>query len=273
MSLASGFDKPSTYVSADERAAETGGKLLYGLDKELAEKAAAKYDPEMEAEARSWVEAVLGEKLEGTFQEALKSGVVLCNLVNALVPGSCPPPKNKKLPFIQMENISNYLAACKKLGVPDYSSFQTVSLYENQDMMAVLTNIFALGSVAKTKGYSGPTIGVKMATENKRDFTEEQLKAGNNVQTFIMQGGTKTEAAALSHAHDGHAINKLKGVDGVQGLGTGGEETFANLGGARTEAASMSHAHDGHVIDKTKGIDGVEGLGTGGDARLGTGLH
>ena len=92
MSLASGFDKPSTYVSADERAAETGGKLLYGLDKELAEKAAAKYDPEMEAEARSWVEAVLGEKLEGTFQEALKSGVVLCNLVNALVPGSCPPP-------------------------------------------------------------------------------------------------------------------------------------------------------------------------------------
>ena len=77
----------------------------------------------------------------------------------------------------------------------------------------------------------------------------------------------------MSHAHDGHVIDKMKGVDGVQGLGTGGEETFANLGGARTEAASMSHAHDGHVIDKTKGIDGVEGLGTGGDARLGTGLH
>ena len=36
----------------------------------------------MQDEAREWVEAVLGIKLEGTFQEALKSGVVLCNLAN-----------------------------------------------------------------------------------------------------------------------------------------------------------------------------------------------
>ena len=27
----------------------------------------------------------------------------------------------------------------------------------------------------------------------------------------------------MSHAHDGHVIDKTKGIDGVEGLGTGGD--------------------------------------------------
>ena len=46
-------------------------------------------DPTMEAEARAWIEAVIGEgPLEGTLQEALKSGAVLCNLINKIKPGT-----------------------------------------------------------------------------------------------------------------------------------------------------------------------------------------
>ena len=45
-----------------------------------------------EEEARAWIEGVLGEPLEGTTHEALKSGVVLCNLLNAIAPGVCPKP-------------------------------------------------------------------------------------------------------------------------------------------------------------------------------------
>jgi hypothetical protein len=56
------------------------------MDKELYAKQQAKWTEgggeKMQDEAREWVEAVLGIKLEGTFQEALKSGVVLCNLAN-----------------------------------------------------------------------------------------------------------------------------------------------------------------------------------------------
>ena len=54
-------------------------------------------DPKAEAEAKEWIEAVQGESLEGdTLHEALKSGVVLCNLINAIKPGTCPKPNPKK---------------------------------------------------------------------------------------------------------------------------------------------------------------------------------
>ena len=77
------------FASYDERAAASGGQVLYGLDKELAEKAAAKYDIGMEHKCREWIEAVTGDKLgESTLQEELKNGVVLCHLVNAIKPGA-----------------------------------------------------------------------------------------------------------------------------------------------------------------------------------------
>ena len=65
------------------------GNVLYGLDKELAEKAAAKYDTGLEGECRAWIENVTGDKLgECSLQEELKNGVVLCNLINAIKPGA-----------------------------------------------------------------------------------------------------------------------------------------------------------------------------------------
>ena len=91
--------------------------MLYGLDKELAEKAAAKYDASADFACRMWVEAVTGEKLgESTLQEELKNGVVLCNLINCIKPGLVGKPSTSKMPFKQMENISMYLDGCTKLG-------------------------------------------------------------------------------------------------------------------------------------------------------------
>ena len=178
------------FTSYDERAAAGGGEVLYGLDKELAEKAALKYDPQAEHACRMWIEAVTGDKLgESSLQEELKSGVVLCHLVNAIKPGSTKTPSNSAMPFKQMENISMYLEACTKLGVPSFSSFQTVALFENKDMNAVLVNIQALGSAAqKLPDYSGPILGARMATAAPREFTEEQMRAGANATTFLGKG-------------------------------------------------------------------------------------
>mgnify|MGYP002635946148 CR=1 FL=1 len=179
-----------TFVSYEQRAAEMGGEVHYGMDKELAEKAAAKYDPALEAASKTWIEQVTGEKLgEMSLQQELKNGVVLCQLVNSISPGICPKPSTAKMPFKQMENISNYLEACDKLGVGKHDQFQTVALYENKDMMQVLTNLQALGRMAaRVPGYSGPTFGAKMADANVREFTQEQLAAGAAQQTFIGKG-------------------------------------------------------------------------------------
>ena len=143
------------YKNADSAELDQNGQVLYGMDKELAAKAAAKFDPVMEADARNWIEAVTGAKLgEMPLQEELKDGTVLCTLVTTISPGVIKAPSTSKMPFKQMENISNYLDACSKLGVPKHDLFQTVALYENKDMIAVLTNIHSLGRVSQKDLFS-----------------------------------------------------------------------------------------------------------------------
>ena len=227
-------DMPSSskshYVSADERMAETGGKLLYGLDKELAEKAAAKYDPQLEGEARAWIEAMTGEPLEGALDEALKSGVVLCNLLRAVDANLLKPPSKMAMPFKQMENIGNYLGACSKLGLQAHDSFQTIDLYEGKDMLAVVRQIHALGRLLqKRPGYSGPTLGVKEADANKREFTEEQMLAAKGTTTFLGKGSHGTAGGAMSKVEAGR-VQVRGNVAGTEGLGTGGEATFVGTG-------------------------------------------
>ena len=56
-----------------------------------------------------------------------------------------------------------------------------MDLYEGQNLAQVQMTIFKLGGMAKKKGFSGPTIGVKVADQNQRQFSEGQLKEGQNI--------------------------------------------------------------------------------------------
>ena len=76
---------------------------MYGINKDLADKAAAKWieqcGDKMETEARAWIQALTGKPLEGKTQQALKSGIVLCELVNIIKPGCCSTPSKMSAPF------------------------------------------------------------------------------------------------------------------------------------------------------------------------------
>ncbi|KAG8466926.1 hypothetical protein KFE25_008305 [Diacronema lutheri] len=129
----------------------------------IKQKNAAKVRPEDEAEMRAWITEVIGEPVEGeTLHDALKSGVVLCKLVNAIKPGAIPKiHPAMAVAFRQMENITFFLNACKALGVPSYDLFLTPDLYEANDMHAVMGTVSALGGAArKVTGYKGPGFGV-----------------------------------------------------------------------------------------------------------------
>jgi hypothetical protein len=65
----------------------------FGLTRELAEKNAAKYSIEDECEILEWIVAVTNieqptETGAEAFQAFLKSGSVLCQLMNAIKPGA-----------------------------------------------------------------------------------------------------------------------------------------------------------------------------------------
>merc|ERR1711916_238399 len=67
----------------------------------------ASYTP-LESEARRFIEDKLGIELDEDTHEALKSGVVLCNLLNELEPGKIAKISNKRMAFMQMENIAAF---------------------------------------------------------------------------------------------------------------------------------------------------------------------
>ena len=185
----------------------------YGMTAELEEKKAAKYDPELEAEARDWMERVTGDRLPGgSLHAALKDGVYLCKLINKLQPGSVPKVNSSKMAFKMMENIGNFLSACEKYGLKKTDLFQTVDLYEDQHMVQVVLALHALGRKAKTKGKPG--IGPKEATANKRSFDEGTKRAGQSV--IGLQMGTNRGASQAGMTPTGlgrqvYGVN-LKGV-------------------------------------------------------------
>lgn len=96
------------------------------------------YSVELEAEAQQWIEEVTGEPFEGEFAKELRDGRRLCLLINAIRPGSVRRVNDSKTPFKQMENISNFLKACRAVGVPEYSLFETVDLFELKDLVLVV---------------------------------------------------------------------------------------------------------------------------------------
>lgn len=174
----------------------------FGMTAELQRKKDAKYDPELEAQAIAWIEAVLGEHVFGgasgqeAFHEKLKDGVILCNLANAL--GGKIKFNSSKMAFKMMENIGKFLTFCDTLGVPKTDMFQTVDLYENQNIPQVINGIHALGRKARSTGKTPHALGPKESAANKREFTEEQLRSGEGV-IGLQMGSNKGASQAGDH--------------------------------------------------------------------------
>ena len=165
----------------------------YGYTKDLEKKKLAKYDPNLESEVRNWISAILKKPFpSGDFGEALKSGVILCQLMNTLKPGSIKKISETSAPFKQMENISNFLTVAKQYGVTDVNLFQTADLFDGSNVHQVVVTLDSLGRAAQTHGFKGPALGVKEAMYNERNFSEEQLKKGDGI--IGLQMGTNAGA-------------------------------------------------------------------------------
>eukprot|EP00747_Dinoflagellata_sp_TGD_P216602 gnl/TRDRNA2_/TRDRNA2_89124_c0_seq2.p1 gnl/TRDRNA2_/TRDRNA2_89124_c0~~gnl/TRDRNA2_/TRDRNA2_89124_c0_seq2.p1 ORF type:complete len:276 (+),score=39.38 gnl/TRDRNA2_/TRDRNA2_89124_c0_seq2:50-877(+) len=118
----------------------------------------------IEEQVKNWVEIVSGEN-KGSDQstmEWLKDGQVLCRLANKLEPRICPRVNTQQLPFKQMENVTAFIHACRKLGVMEKDVFSTVDLFEGKSEKAVINCIANLGSVVRRTApmFHGPYIGV-----------------------------------------------------------------------------------------------------------------
>lgn len=87
--------------SSSPSAWNTGYKSSYSFFFFFLPQLDTKYDPVLEAEARDWLEAVVGEPFPkaGSFHEALKDGAYLCKAMNILEPSSNIKINTSKMAF------------------------------------------------------------------------------------------------------------------------------------------------------------------------------
>jgi len=174
----------------------------YGLTAELQLKTAGKFDLAVANECFQWMASCLPNERSQLqtvtsmqdVADVLKNGVILCKLVNVIKPNSVRKINTNKQTFKEMENISNFLTACESFGCRRTDLFQTVDLYEAGNIPQVINGIQSLGRKAQSiPSFRGPYFGPSESTANKREFTEQQLRAG---QGFIgLQAGSNKGAS------------------------------------------------------------------------------
>ncbi|ODN03617.1 Muscle-specific protein 20 [Orchesella cincta] len=156
---------------------------------------AGRRNAEEEAEAQAWVEQVIQERFPpGRYEDALRDGIILCKLMNKLMPGSIKRINTSGGDYKFMDNIQQFLHGCTKFGVPDVDLFQSCDLIEQKNIVAVTMTLYALGRATYMHPeWNGPHLGPKPAEENLRNFSEDVMRAG---ETMIgLQAGSNKGAS------------------------------------------------------------------------------
>lgn len=177
----------------------------FGMTAELARKRAEKFDAKLASEAMRWIKEVLlwgkdnmASKVTteissmDDMKNSLKDGTILCALINTIKPGSVKKINEGTMQFLQMANIGNFLKAAMSMGINKRDLFETVDLYEGANIPQVLNGIFKFGRKA-AKIFKGPKIGLEEESGNLREFTQEQLRAGEGV--IGLQAGSNKGAS------------------------------------------------------------------------------
>jgi hypothetical protein len=274
---------------------------VFGIDKNIQNRMKAKFDPERQAQAQAWLEKVTEEDLDkynedtppknprSSFHRALYDGRLLCKALNTItkdMPGKklsksgkpkkiIPKISESKMPFQQRENLTKYINACKSLGMAETDCFVSQDLYEGDNIVAVIDQIFALGMLSRQKkiNWQGPKFGVKKSDENKREFSAETLAKGKafvplqnsgsiavekskGTDHIVMYGKAGTELGqsegGISQQNAGSiAVEKSKGTDHIVKYGIVGQEQGKSVGGISQQNAGSI------AVEKEKGTDHI----------------
>lgn len=131
------------------------------LDEDLKLLRASKFSKDSIEEIRNWIfDSVLRVKDQPPnvpLLDLLKDGTILCQLANALILEDDQEQINfikwrhSNLPFVQMDQISQFLDFVRQYGVPEDELFQTIDLYESRDPAAVYQTLKSLSRYANKK--------------------------------------------------------------------------------------------------------------------------
>jgi len=178
-----------------------------GFAAEAQRKINAKYSDELAQESLEWIKSIIDADFNvagdmDNFYEVLKDGQVLCKLVNSIKPGIIKKVNQSQMAFKCMENINAFLEAARELGVPAQETFQTVDLWERQNLNSVVICLQSLGR--KAGQFGKPSIGPKEADKNERHFSEEKLRAGQSIIGLQMGSNKGATQSGINFGNTRH---------------------------------------------------------------------
>ncbi|EXJ88730.1 hypothetical protein A1O1_05662 [Capronia coronata CBS 617.96] len=243
------------------------------LDQDMRKLRLDRYTPGAAKEVRSWIEGILGEKLpEGDLMAALKDGVALCKLVNMAVPPGVKY-KQSNMPFVQMENIAQFLRACEMppLNLPSHDRFLTVDLYDSKDPAQVLQCIAAFSRAANVINPSvfPTTLGAKSKgstmSPQGTGSSGPRSPAYTTTSTSRPRGTSNTAADSPALAFNGlnratysGRISPSKGILARGGLATGGAvSSWSNRNDEGKTAPAWNIHQYGYMGGASQGNQGV----------------
>uniref|UniRef100_A0A0R3RTF9 Calponin-homology (CH) domain-containing protein n=1 Tax=Elaeophora elaphi TaxID=1147741 RepID=A0A0R3RTF9_9BILA len=178
-----------------------------GLALEAQRKIHGKYDSELAGQLLKWVAQLTGGNFSTdgdvkNFLEVFKDGTALCSLANALQPGAVKKINTSAMAFKQMENISFFLSFAEK-HIDKSELFQTVDLFEGQDPNAVVVCLSSLARKSEEL-FGKRGLGPKEAKGEKREWSEEKLRAGEAIIGLQMGTNKGANASGINMGNTRH---------------------------------------------------------------------
>jgi hypothetical protein len=212
--------------------------VMAGFHDLTAKATTRQYDASLESEIKAWMSSVgVGVDDDGDFMAALRSGIVLCNLANALQPGVVTKINKMSQPFMQMENISAFLIAAEKLGVQASDRFQTVDLFEKKQPEQVL---LCLQVLMRLTGQAPSAATVLPSPQAPSSPPVAQARGTIAARPLAVSSRAATKPTAAGSGVAKPAIPRGKGAtrkppQGLKGQGRGiGPPSNSTLGKSRS---------------------------------------
>lgn len=146
----------------------------------------------MEASVRRWIEMMIGEPLaQGGLCSVLKSGIHLCKLVNRIRPDMIRKVNLVSQPFLEFENVNQFVWAARALGLQKNDVIQATDLVENPRpdrlvsclvALAAITDVIAptLPKLSKASGSPAPSVATT------KEANAQQLPPSSTPLTVVV---------------------------------------------------------------------------------------
>ncbi|TKR92578.1 hypothetical protein L596_007205 [Steinernema carpocapsae] len=120
----------------------------------ILDKQRSKFNEDEAKNLLEWIQLLTNESYscDGdsyNFKEVLADGQVLCKLLNAMKDGTVKKIMKPISNFNCLENINQFCAGARKLGVKDEETFQSVDLFEGRDLFSVCVTLKSLARKAE----------------------------------------------------------------------------------------------------------------------------